>query len=119
MVLSSALTCELLGKDRNGFPNGKEIQQKGWQEIELQLLAIYERSMVISSLYISVMEHILRSVKKQVGNSCPRAAQASGLTEARLGRQWRPEARVFTGSGFHDLWENNHQYSQVKQRSGF
>lgn len=28
MVLSSALTRELLGKDRNGFPNGKEIQQR-------------------------------------------------------------------------------------------
>ena len=28
MVLSSALTCELLGKERNGFPNGKEVQQR-------------------------------------------------------------------------------------------
>lgn len=65
------------------------------------------------------MEHILRSFKKQVENSHPRAAQASGLMEARLGRQWRPGAEAFTGSGFHDLWENNHQYSQVKQRLGF
>ena len=64
------------------------------------------------------MEHILRSVKKQVENSHPSAAQASGLMEARLGRQWRQEARVFRTSGFHHLWENDCQYSQVKQRSG-